>query len=211
MAWCVLPQHHKRKRDDFMRDYFVELKELIRQRNYRLDLKEEISSSPQRPDSLMGFPLSEAAALLYAKYQRFDAGWFDAEDKYIGSIGFVPYDRLEQAHSDLVLNLYSCFDADADELHIRADLEHWYPLFMFPNGDAFCLDIRTGYIVFFDHEVFDYGDSLHGLRIAMDINDLLEKWSRCDFADAYDWSRYVTHEGIDPSKIQEKYKGDEIS
>lgn len=56
-------------------------------------------------------------------------------------------------------------------------------------------------IVFFDHEVFDYGDSLHGLIIARDINDLLEKWSRCHFIDAYDWSKYVNAEGIDISKL----------
>ena len=30
---------------------------------------------------------------------------------------------------------------------------HWYPLFYFPNGDAFCLDIRNGTVVFYEHEI----------------------------------------------------------
>ena len=49
---------------------------------------------------------------------------------------------------------------------------HWYPLFYFPNGDAFCLDIRNGTVVFYEHEIYESEKNLHGLLIAILINDV---------------------------------------
>lgn len=85
------------------------------------------------------------------------------------------------------------------------DLKHWYPIFSFANGDAFCYDKRNGKVVFFEHEVFDTGVNLNGLVIADTIDSLLEKWSKILFVDIYDWYEGVNEHGIDLSKpIYEK-------
>lgn len=80
------------------------------------------------------------------------------------------------------------------------DLKHWYPIFSFANGDAFCYDKRNGKVVFFEHEVFDTGVNLNGFVIADTIDSLLEKWSKILFVDIYDWYEGVNEHGIDLSK-----------
>lgn len=82
-----------------------------------------------------------------------------------------------------------------------SDWPHWIPVFRFPSGDFFCLDISGGSvnppIVFLEHDVMDQGPNLHGLRLARDFADLVSRWSSVLFADAYDWTRAVGGEGID--------------
>lgn len=67
--------------------------------------------------------------------------------------------------------------------------------------DAFCLDSRNGTIVFYEHEVFEGEKNLHGLTIAVSLNDLFEKWSKIHFADYYYWDEIVNDEGIDISNM----------
>lgn len=43
------------------------------------------------------------------------------------------------------------------------------------------------------------GINLHGLVIALSVNDLYEKWSKCLFVDIYDWYDGINDEGIDVS------------
>ena len=114
---------------------------------------------------------------------------------------FVPYDKI------LEENEFSCEIAkDMETALIEEqdvvinDITNWYPIFKFPNGDAFCYDKRNGKVVFYDHEVFDIGINLHGLIISETIDSLLEKWSKVLFVDIYDWYDGVNEEGIDLSK-----------
>lgn len=113
---------------------------------------------------------------------------------------------LEKEHEELIDIMDECYDVKLDELDIVEDIMHWYPLFYFPNGDAFCLDIRNGTVVFYEHEIYEGEKNLHGLLIATSINDLYEKWSGFHFKDVYDWSEVVNEEGIDLScEVIRKY------
>ncbi|MFW5720742.1 MAG: SMI1/KNR4 family protein [Candidatus Dojkabacteria bacterium] len=98
---------------------------------------------------------------------------------------------------------------DADELNenegaqaLVTDWRHWIPIMFFPNGDAFCIETRENNypIVFLEHDVIDGGPNLHGLKIAKNTEDLIDKWSKLFFVDLYDWTLGVNDEGIDLSK-----------
>ena len=123
--------------------------------------------------------------------------WHDENNRYMGAINFVSDSGLEKEHEELMEIMDECYDTDLDELEIVEDIMHWYPLFHFPNGDAFCLDIRNGTVVFYEHEIYESEKNLHGLLIATSINDLYEKWSYFHFKDVYDWSEVVNDGGID--------------
>jgi cell wall assembly regulator SMI1 len=81
------------------------------------------------------------------------------------------------------------------------DWPRWVPVFRFPSGDCFCLDLSDPGIdppiVFLEHDVMDGGPNLHGLRIAKNIGDLVTRWSSVLFADPYDWTKAVVADGID--------------
>jgi cell wall assembly regulator SMI1 len=81
------------------------------------------------------------------------------------------------------------------------DWPHWIPVFRFPAGDCFCLDVSEAStdapIVFGEHDVMDSGPNLHGLRIAENFADLVDRWNAILFLDAYDWTRVVGTDGID--------------
>jgi cell wall assembly regulator SMI1 len=82
------------------------------------------------------------------------------------------------------------------------DWVHWIPIVSFPNGDAFCID-KSGIrkeVVFLEHDVMDGGPNLHGLKIANDFSDLMQKWSMIAFADIFDWTEGVNDDGIDLTK-----------
>lgn len=84
------------------------------------------------------------------------------------------------------------------------DLNNWIPIFNFPNGDLFCIDKRNNKIVFFDHELLEDELNLHGLVIANNIYELIEKWSKVSYIDIYDWCEGINEQGIDLDK--EVYK-----
>lgn len=146
---------------------------------------------------LQNFSLNETTKYIYEHYKAFEATWYDANNKYIGSINFVPDICLEKEHEELTAIMDECYDVDLDELNIVEDIMHWYPLLYFQNGDAFCLDIRNGTVAFYEHEIYEGEKNLHGLLIATSINDLYEKWSRFHFKDVYDWSEVANENGID--------------
>ena len=136
---------------------------------------------------ILGFGVNDAVRRVYETYASFSAVWFSRQEKYLGCTRLIGYDRLMQ----------ECYDMDADEYEIAEDIQNWYPLFRFGNGDAFCLDIRNGAVVFFEHDVVDDGQNLHGLRIADSVNDLFDKWSRIHFADYCYWDEITDAHGID--------------
>lgn len=114
---------------------------------------------------------------------------------------FVPYEEIVHENKNLCEIIEGIEDDLIEEQDVVInDLLHWYPIFKFPNGDAFCYDNRNGKIVFFEHEVFDTGINLHGLIIADTMDFLLESWSKALFIDIYDWYEGVNEQGIDLSK-----------
>ena len=196
-----------------MRDYFSDVKEYLNS-YYKLTIKSEKKETLVINSVLHNFSLNESAKYIYGYpdraaecyYKAFEAVWHNENNKYIGSINFVPDICLEKEHEELIDIMDECYDVKLDELDIVEDIMHWYPLFYFPNGDAFCLDIRNGTVVFYEHEIYEGEKNLHGLLIATSINDLYEKWSGFHFKDVYDWSEVVNEEGIDLScEVIRKY------
>lgn len=178
-----------------MKDYFIELLEKIKDKKYEITW-ENISTSNQKQNSiLLKYNLAEAVDYIYRNYDLFELNWVGKKHK--GFIQFISSNHLEGEHEELIEIMRTCYNVQEDCLEIREDIKHWYPLFKFPNGDCFCLDVRTGKVVFYEHEVYDSGINLHGLTIALSINDLFDKWSKCMFVDIYDWYEGTNVEGID--------------
>lgn len=179
-----------------MRDYFNDVKEYLNC-HYKLTVKNEKQEKMGINSVLDNLSLDESTKYIYEHYKAFEAVWYDANNRYVGSINFVPDICLDKEHEELIDIMNECYDIDLDELSIVEDIRNWYPLFYFPNGDAFCLDIRNGTVVFYEHEIYEGEKNLHGLLIATSINDLYEKWSHLHFRDVYDWSEVVNDGGID--------------
>ncbi len=188
-----------------MRDYFSDAKEYFNS-HYKLTIKNEKKETLVINSVLHDFSLNESTKYIYEHYKFFEAVWHDENNKYMGTINFISDVSLDMEHEELIGIMNECYDTDLDELEIVEDIIHWYPLFYFPNGDAFCLDIRNGTVVFYEHEIYEGEKNLHGLLIAASINDLYEKWSSFHFRDVYDWSEVVNDEGIDlKSEVIRKY------
>lgn len=182
-----------------MEDYFNDIKEYARS-HYTLTIKkEEYYDNAKLDNILTDLKLDENTKYIYEHYKSFEAVWFDTNNKYVGCLKFVSSTCLANEHNELIEIMTECYDVESDELEIVEDITHWYPLFYFLNGDAFCLDIRNGKIVFYEHEIYEGEKNLHGLLIAMSINDLFEKWSSFHFVDIYDWTDVVNGEGLDLS------------
>jgi len=77
------------------------------------------------------------------------------------------------------------------------DWPNWIPIFSFPNGDYFCICKNDNTIVLLEHDVMDGGPNVHGLKLAGDFNDLIDKWSKVVFVDIYDWTNGTNDDGID--------------
>lgn len=181
-----------------MKDYFYDVIDKLNKKKYEITYMNRQTVSDFKLDDLLGYYISEEVKYIYSKYKVFELNWISDNNK--GFVKFIPYDVLEKKHRNIIEIMQECYDINEDSYDIKRDIENWYPIFEFPNGDSFCLDIRNGKVVFYDHEVYDLGVNLHGLVIALSINDLFEKWSKCLFVDIYDWSEGVDENGIDLNK-----------
>ncbi len=196
--------HHQGKKLIDYRDCFLNISRYAEVK-YVITEK-EVECCEKKVPHILGVDIDTKASYVYEHYEKFILTWQDNDGKYIGTIRFVPSQDLLQEHKELVETMKGCYDTERDEYEIVEDISSWFPLFYFCNGDAFCLDLRNGHIVFYDHEVFDVGRNLHGLRIAKSINDLFDKWDQLHFADVYDWSEICNADGIDPaSETAKKY------
>lgn len=150
---------------------------------------------------LFEFEISDKIKYLYNNYKVFLISWENDKEKLNGFIDFISYEEILNEHK-VICNLAENIEKDLIEEQERVinDLKCWYPIFKFPNGDAFCYDNRNGKVVFFEHEVFDTGINLHGLIIAESIDVLLENWSEVLFIDIYDWYEGVDEQGINLRK-----------
>jgi hypothetical protein len=154
---------------------------------------------------LFKFGISDKIKKIYNSYSKIILEWECQLHKIYGFVNLVSYEKILSEHTDLceeVAGLENGLIEEQDK--VLEDILHWYPVFIFPNGDKFCYDDRNGKIVFYEHEVFDCGINLHGLVIAESIDVLLENWSKVLFMDIYDWYEGVNEGGIDIKK--EVYK-----
>ena len=176
-------------------DYFSQLKQYVDENYIVTESSQKLTDIAV--SNVLGFPINSSVKTLYERYESFSLLWLNMERRYLGSIYFVGYNRLDEEHENLIEIMSESYDVNEDELNIAEDILNWYPLIKFLNGDAFCLDFRNGNIVFYEHEVFDGEKNLHGLIIATSLNDLFEKWSKIHFLDYYYWDEVVNSEGID--------------
>ena len=181
-----------------MKDYFCDIKEFTK-KHYNLIVKKEEYTNVVLDSILVDLQLNDDTKNIYQHYKSFDIVWHDNNNRYIGCIIFVSSIDLDKEHEELIEIMNESYDVYSDELEIVSDITHWYPLFYFPNGDAFCLDIRNGTVVFYEHEIYEGEKNLHGLLIAQSINELFEKWSCFHFVDIYDWTDVVDDDGINMS------------
>ncbi len=142
-----------------------------------------------------GILIGDKIKELYQTYDIFELSWTKGE-KYIGSVSFVPYKEIENKHEELLEIFDECSEWMDDSEYIKNDIDNWFPVFEFPNGDAFCLDIRDGAVKFYEHDYFDGGPYIHGTKIANSLDELLEKWSKIHFVDVYDWDKVVSENGL---------------
>lgn len=185
-----------------MKDYFEQvIEELKKDVNFEIQTcimeKGNINSNIY----LLGDEVKKEVIDIYEKYKKVKIVWKHLPSKGYGEIDFVSLDDIEKEHRELIdimQELYQYIENDKEK--IKEDIESWFPVFRFSNGDMFCIDSKNGNIVFYEHEVFDTGINLHGLKIANNINELFEKWSKCKFYDLYDWSKGVNEQGIDLKK-----------
>ncbi|WP_310601878.1 hypothetical protein [Anaerosporobacter sp.] len=185
-----------------MKDYFEELVNKIHKRNDiiivdKCILKHQMDYS----FDLFEYGISDEVKYLYNNYKKFHFVWKEDAERIQGFIELVPYEEILDKHREIneIANSVEAGCIEEQEIVIN-DLKNWYPIFRFPNGDAFCYDKRNGKIAFWEHEVFDTGINLNGLIIAESIDYLLENWSKVLFVDIYDWYEGVNESGIDLSK-----------
>lgn len=158
-------------------------------------------------ESKIGFRLSNEIKNIYLKYKNIKVVWEIKQKNERGYFEFVPFESLYLNHNELIeiskdfINDNSIEGIDS----IIEDIRNWIPVTIFPNGDSFCIDKRNNKIVFYEHDVFDSGPNLHGLVIARNINELIEKWGEVLFIDIYDWYDGVDENGINLSKDAYKY------
>lgn len=186
-----------------MIDYFEEFNKKLTNKGCNIEIVKSniLRYKMNYSFELFEFGISEEMKYIYNNYKRYMLSWEEKVQKLSGFINFIPYDNISRENKELC-ELAESMDKDLIENQdaVINDLKHWYPIFSFANGDAFCYDKRNGKVVFFEHEVFDTGVNLNGLVIADTIDFLLEKWSKILFVDIYDWYEGVNEHGIDLSK-----------
>lgn len=186
-----------------MIDYFLQLENRLsnENNNIRIISNSVLKHKTENTFDLFKFDISDETKYIYNNYKKFMLNWEETILKLHGYVNFVPYDELSKEHEKMCEIAKSIEDDLIENQNVVInDLVNWYPIFEFPNGDAFCYDKRNGKIVFFEHDVFDSGINLHGLVIAETIDFLFEEWSKVLFVDIYDWYEGVGEHGIDVNK-----------
>lgn len=185
-----------------MRDYFNELVfKLNNNKEITITQISIIQNEMHHTLELFDIGISDEIKYIYNNYKKFLISWEENNQRFHGFVNFIPYNDILFEHKEICELTESMKDnlIENQEMVIN-DLSNWYPIFKFPNGDAFCYDKRNGKVVFFEHEVFDTGVNLNGLVIADSIVDLFNIWSSVLFIDIYDWCEGVNEHGIDLSK-----------
>lgn len=72
-----------------------------------------------------------------------------------------------------------------EAFRIWARMKNWIPFFEEPDGDAFCIDLTTGAIVFNKHDWFDgFGEiaETNGMIAGSSLIDFIRTWGRFCFS-----------------------------
>lgn len=157
------------------------------------------------PNSLRQFYLNKSAGLQYS--------WTVVQDLFRleydnGWLHILSPNEILLFHKEIKVIIEETVQnkeiSDFDEGIIESvkDWEYWIPIVLFPNGDAFCIDKKSDYknVLFLEHDVMDAGPNLHGLKLAKNFDDLLDKWSKVAFIDIFDWTEGVDSDGINLKK-----------
>lgn len=157
------------------------------------------------PNSLRQFYLNKSAGLQYS--------WTVVQDLFRleydnGWLHILSPNEILLFHKEIKVIIEETVQnkeiSDFDEEIIESvkDWEYWIPIVLFPNGDAFCIDKKSDYknVLFLEHDVMDSGPNLHGLKLAKNFDDLLDKWSKVAFIDIFDWTEGVDSDGINLKK-----------
>lgn len=127
------------------------------------------------------------------------------EDCRIGGIRIDPPRTIADNYLEM-LQMVNEANMNQDELEENEGLKvmvndwpHWIPIISFMNGDAFCINKKDNSfaVVFLEHDVMDGGPYIHGLQIASNVEDLLNRWSQIGFVEVNDWSEYTNDNGLD--------------
>lgn len=139
-----------------------------------------------------GISLNEEMTELYSSFSDIDLQWsFKSDKSYYGAFTMIPLLKSLELHKNIIQNYYDaveyaehCHDPEA----VLKEIENYYPLFTFNNGNAFCIDKRNCSIILYDHSVFEFYDSnSNGKLIATDFTSLIKKWSKVLFMEQFWW------------------------
>lgn len=140
---------------------------------------------------------------IYYNYLSIDLQWFANVNlkKYYGAFTMITLDQSLKYHNDLINLYYDSVDYADDYPNperVLDEIVNFYPIFIFNDGNAFCLDKRTSNIVFFDHSVFEfYDENFNGKLIANSYSELIERWSMILFLEQFWWSKdSLNNDGI---------------
>lgn len=153
------------------------------------------------PESLRNLYLENAASIHLVWTAEKEV--FGSECKR-GEIRLLSPNEIYEYYQDMIaiVQEYTLHDTENSEgvEALITDWPGWLPLFIFPNGDSFCLKKEGGEVTFLEHNVMDDGPNLHGLLIAQSFEELMEKWGSIGYVDLYDWYEGVDDSGIDLGK-----------
>lgn len=148
--------------------------------------------------------LEQAVRDLYSEYLSIDFQWsvIANQKRFYGAFTMIPLEQSLQYHDELITNYYESVEYAYDYPNpeqVLEEIKNFYPIFIFQDGNAFCLDKRNSNIVFYDHSVFEFYDgNFNGILIAKDYCDLIEKWSKILFLEQFWWSKdSLNNDGID--------------
>ena len=185
-----------------MNDFFKELEiKLSCKNDIKIIENSKIMCKADYSFNLFRFGISDNIKYVYNNYREFKLCWEEKVLHLRGFVNFISYEKIFEEHKELCeISEMIRGNLTMDQIEALKDIYHWYPIFKFPNGDAFCYDNRNGKIVFFEHDLFDCGPNSHGMIIAKSIDCLFDAWSKVLFVDIYDWTEGVNEDGIDLSK-----------
>ena len=186
-----------------MNDFFkeLEIKLSCKENNIKIIKSDKITSKSNHSLNLFKFGISDSIKFIYNNYREFNLCWEEKALHLSGFVNFISYEKIFEEHKELCeISEMNKGNLTNDQIEAIEDIYHWYPIFKFPNGDAFCYDNRNGKIVFFEHDFFDCGPNLYGIIIAKSMDYLFNNWSKVLFVDIYDWTEGVNEDGIDLNK-----------
>jgi hypothetical protein len=153
------------------------------------------------PSILRGFYLFEASGASFS-WSTKSPDVFGRECS-AGRLHLSSFPDVQDMYKEMV-DMASEAEQDEAELSINEglralieDWRNWLPFVTFPNGDAFCIDMKSHAVVFLEHDVTDGGPAIHGLKIAKNIDELFLLWEQVAFVDIYDWSKGTRDNGLE--------------